>query len=58
MTASGGAWLFGVLSLDIYVERGAILPGGGVLNMAWHSRIVAFDSGAVERGVEANLTYP
>ncbi len=29
-----------------------------ILNMAWHSRIVAFDSGAVERGVEANLTYP
>ena len=29
-----------------------------VLNMAWHSRIVAFDSGAVETGVEAKLTYP
>ena len=29
-----------------------------VLNMAWNSRIVAFDSGPVERGVEAKLAYP
>ncbi|MBK9215059.1 MAG: class I SAM-dependent methyltransferase [Chloracidobacterium sp.] len=29
-----------------------------ILNMAWHSRIVAFDSGPVESGVEARLTYP
>ena len=29
-----------------------------ILNMAWNSRIVAFDSGTVERGVEAKLTYP
>ncbi|MFN0138874.1 MAG: class I SAM-dependent methyltransferase [Pyrinomonadaceae bacterium] len=29
-----------------------------ILNMAWHSRIVAFDSGPVENGVEAKLTYP
>lgn len=29
-----------------------------ILNMAWHSRIVAFDCGVVERGVEAKLTYP
>ncbi|MEP6787693.1 MAG: class I SAM-dependent methyltransferase [Acidobacteriota bacterium] len=28
------------------------------LNMAWNSRIVAFDSGPVERGIEAKLTYP
>ncbi|HMG34222.1 MAG TPA: class I SAM-dependent methyltransferase [Blastocatellia bacterium] len=28
------------------------------LNIAWNSRIVAFDSGPVEIGVEANLTYP
>jgi hypothetical protein len=28
------------------------------LNVAWHSRIVAFDSGPVERGVEVKLTYP
>lgn len=29
-----------------------------ILNMAWNSRIVAFDSGPVEKGVEARLTYP
>ncbi|MBV9243114.1 MAG: methyltransferase domain-containing protein [Acidobacteria bacterium] len=29
-----------------------------ILNMAWHSRVVAFDSGPVETGVEAKLTYP
>ncbi len=29
-----------------------------ILNMAWHSRIVAFDSGPVERGVEVKLSYP
>ena len=29
-----------------------------VLNMAWNSRIVAFDSGPVEKGIEAILTYP
>ena len=30
----------------------------GILNMAWNSRIVAFDSGPVERGVEVKLSYP
>ena len=29
-----------------------------ILNMAWNSRIVAFDSGPVERGVEVKLSYP
>ena len=29
-----------------------------ILNMAWNSRIVAFDSGPVNRGVDAKLTYP
>ncbi|HTH51488.1 MAG TPA: class I SAM-dependent methyltransferase [Pyrinomonadaceae bacterium] len=29
-----------------------------ILNMAWHSRVVAFDSGPVELGVEARLTFP
>lgn len=28
------------------------------LNIAWNSRIVAFDSGPVERAVEAKLSYP
>ena len=29
-----------------------------ILNMAWNSRIVAFDSGPVERGVEIRLSFP
>lgn len=29
-----------------------------ILNMAWHSRIIAFDSGPVENGVEIKLSYP
>lgn len=35
-------------------------PGQNVeiLNMAWNSRIVAFDSGPVEKGVEVRLSYP
>lgn len=28
------------------------------LNIAWNSRIVAFDSGPVEKGVEVKLSYP
>lgn len=28
------------------------------LNMAWNSRIVAFDSGPVDRGIEIKLSYP
>ena len=30
--------LLGALSLDIYRGRDLVLPGGGVLNMAWHWR--------------------
>lgn len=29
-----------------------------ILNMGWNSRIIAFDSGPVEAGIEAKLTYP
>ena len=29
-----------------------------ILNMAWHSRIVAFDSGTVENGIDVKLSYP
>ena len=29
-----------------------------VLNMAWNARIVAFDSGPIENGVEVRLSYP
>jgi ubiquinone/menaquinone biosynthesis C-methylase UbiE len=28
------------------------------LNVAWHSRIVAFDSGPVDLGIDAQLSYP
>ena len=28
--------LLGTISLDRYLASGAVLPGGGVLNMAWH----------------------
>ena len=30
--------LLGAASLDIYLGRELVLPGGGVLNMAWHLR--------------------
>jgi ubiquinone/menaquinone biosynthesis C-methylase UbiE len=29
-----------------------------ILNMGWNSRIIAFDSGPVEQGVEVKLSYP
>jgi ubiquinone/menaquinone biosynthesis C-methylase UbiE len=29
-----------------------------ILNIAWNARIVAFDSGPVEKGVEVKLSYP
>ena len=36
--AEDGIALLGPLSLDIYVGRDLVLPGGGALNMAWHWR--------------------
>jgi sugar/nucleoside kinase (ribokinase family) len=30
--------LMGTISLDRYLETGAVQPGGGILNMAWHWR--------------------
>ncbi len=36
--AADASLLLGALSLDIYRPDGPILPGGGVLNMAWHLR--------------------
>lgn len=40
MTAPAGreTFLLGTISLDRYLATGEILPGGGVLNMAWHWR--------------------
>lgn len=29
-----------------------------ILNMGWNSRIIAFDSGPVEKGIEVKLSYP
>jgi hypothetical protein len=29
-----------------------------ILNLGWNARMVAFDSGPVEQGIEANLSYP
>ena len=37
--------LLGALSRDIYLGRDLVLPGGGVLNMAWHWRGPASRSG-------------
>ena len=34
----GGTLLLGTISLDRYLATGEVLPGGGVLNMAWHWR--------------------
>ena len=34
----GAIALVGALSRDVYVGRDLVLPGGGVLNMAWHWR--------------------
>lgn len=34
-------FLLGALSLDVYLGRDLVLPGGGALNMAWHWRRLA-----------------
>jgi sugar/nucleoside kinase (ribokinase family) len=36
--AAGDTLLLGTISLDHYLATGDVLPGGGVLNMAWHWR--------------------
>ena len=41
--------LFGALSLDIYLGRDLILPGGGALNMAWAWRRAGFDGHLLTR---------
>lgn len=39
MTAADGeTLLFGTISLDRYLASGAVMPGGGILNMAWRWR--------------------
>lgn len=37
-TTTPSSLLLGAASLDIYLGRDLVLPGGGVLNMAWHLR--------------------
>ena len=41
-----------------YLESRFPLRKMEILNLAWNARIVAFDSGPVEQGVEANMSYP
>jgi sugar/nucleoside kinase (ribokinase family) len=36
--AAGETLLLGTISLDRYLASGDVLPGGGILNMAWHWR--------------------
>jgi hypothetical protein len=36
--AASDTLLLGTISLDHYLSSGDVLPGGGVLNMAWHWR--------------------
>jgi sugar/nucleoside kinase (ribokinase family) len=36
--ARDAALLLGTISLDRYLASGEVLPGGGILNMAWHWR--------------------
>ncbi|MEA2673463.1 MAG: fructoselysine 6-kinase [Chloroflexota bacterium] len=66
---AGDTLLLGTISLDHYLASGAVLPGGGVLNMAWHwrrlerefqllTRVGAEDGGPIEaflarHGIEA-----
>jgi sugar/nucleoside kinase (ribokinase family) len=38
LAAGPSSLLLGAASLDIYLGRDLVLPGGGVLNMAWHLR--------------------
>ncbi len=37
-TPNSDTLLLGTISLDRYLASGEVLPGGGVLNMAWHWR--------------------
>lgn len=38
MARRSGTLLLGTISLDHYLASGEVIPGGGVLNMAWHWR--------------------
>lgn len=59
---AGDTLLLGTISLDQYLATGKVLPGGGILNMAWHWRRlgrpfrvltrVGRDGAAIERFLE------
>ncbi|MEO7230601.1 MAG: hypothetical protein ABIZ30_08430, partial [Candidatus Limnocylindrales bacterium] len=62
---SGETVLLGTISLDHYLGTGEILPGGGILNMAWHwatlgrpfrllTRIGADDGAPIRQFLELN----
>lgn len=61
---AGETLLLGTISLDHYLASGDVLPGGGVLNMAWHWRRlgrpfrlltrVGDDGAAIERFLARN----
>ena len=59
-TGAPGASALTADALLIHDDTARRFPGRRMetLNLAWHSRIVAFDSGPIENGVEAQLSYP
>jgi sugar/nucleoside kinase (ribokinase family) len=61
--------LMGTISLDHYLASGDVLPGGGVLNMAWHwrqlgrwfevlTRVGAVDGAPIERFLDRHAIQP
>jgi sugar/nucleoside kinase (ribokinase family) len=65
LSDGAGTLLLGTISLDRYLESGEVLPGGGVLNMAWHwrelgrpfrllTRIGSDDGAGIEAFLERN----
>jgi sugar/nucleoside kinase (ribokinase family) len=60
-----GTLLLGTISLDRYLASGEVLPGGGVLNMAWHwrrlgrgfellTRVGSLDGGPIKAFLDRN----
>lgn len=68
--ATGGeTLLMGTISLDQYLASGEVLPGGGVLNMAWHwasfgrpfellTRVGSEDGGVIEAFLDRHGLSP
>lgn len=66
---SGETLLLGTISLDQYLASGDVLPGGGILNMAWHwrnlgrpfqllTRVGTEDGAAISRFLDRNGIEP